>query len=166
MATRLAKLPRPLLLHLTISLAAPPRARSARARGTRRRATRTACGGPGARAQRGTRTVGDTCSCRRPPRRRTPSVAPPNTAATAAGKPERRRDSGSAGAASSFRSSSDGVLLNFYMPRSLTRSFTVGEGPVVWSSCSTASYYPHIESQSFFLKTTKQAQWKPYSPNY
>jgi hypothetical protein len=72
--------------------------------------------------------------------------------AAAAGKPERRRDSGSATAASSFRSSSDDVLLNFYMPRSLTRSFTVGEGPVVWSSCSTASYYPHIESQSFFLK--------------
>ena len=46
----------------------------------------------------------------------------------AAGKPERRasarrRDSGSVGGGS-FRSSSDGVLLNFYMPRSLTRSFT------------------------------------------
>ncbi|KAJ1299006.1 hypothetical protein BS78_01G498100 [Paspalum vaginatum] len=36
----------------------------------------------------------------------------------------RRRDSGSVGGGSSFRSSSDGVLLNFYMPRSLTRSFT------------------------------------------
>lgn len=46
----------------------------------------------------------------------------------AAGKPERRasarrRDGGSVGGGS-FRSSSDGVLLNFYMPRSLTRSFT------------------------------------------
>lgn len=45
-----------------------------------------------------------------------------------AGRPERkassrRRDSGSIGGGS-FRSSSDGVLLNFYMPRSLTRSFT------------------------------------------
>jgi hypothetical protein len=45
----------------------------------------------------------------------------------AAGKPERRgssrrRESGSNGG--SFRSSSDGVLLNFYLPRSLTRSFT------------------------------------------
>ena len=33
----------------------------------------------------------------------------------------RRRDSGGS---FRFRSSSDGVLLNFYMPRSLTRSFT------------------------------------------
>jgi hypothetical protein len=46
----------------------------------------------------------------------------------AAGKPERRasarrRDSESVGGGS-FRRSSDGVLLNFYMPRSLTRSFT------------------------------------------
>ncbi|KAF0911089.1 hypothetical protein E2562_005471 [Oryza meyeriana var. granulata] len=45
--------------------------------------------------------------------------------AAMAGRPERR---GSArrwdGSGSSFRSSSDGVLLNFYMPRSLTRSFT------------------------------------------
>ncbi|EAY88349.1 hypothetical protein OsI_09807 [Oryza sativa Indica Group] len=47
-------------------------------------------------------------------------------AAAAAGRPERRgsaRRWDSAGG-SSFRSSSDGVLLNFYMPRSFTRSFT------------------------------------------
>jgi hypothetical protein len=49
----------------------------------------------------------------------------PPVAAT--GKPERRgssrrRESGNN--RSSFRSSSDSVLLNFYMPRSLTRSFT------------------------------------------
>ncbi|KAL6847528.1 hypothetical protein ACP4OV_022554 [Aristida adscensionis] len=50
-------------------------------------------------------------------------------AAAAAPPPERperrpssrRRDSGGG---SGYRSSSDGVLLNFYMPRSLTRSFT------------------------------------------
>jgi len=64
-----------------------------------------------------------------------------------AGRPERRRrtDSGSAGG-SSFRSSSDGVLLNFYTPRSLTRSFTAprpsrtpsfagGRTPSVASEC-------------------------------
>jgi hypothetical protein len=55
-----------------------------------------------------------------------------------AGKPERRllarrRDSGSAGAGSSFRSCSDDVLINFYMPRALTRSFTAWEGPAVGS---------------------------------
>jgi hypothetical protein len=48
---------------------------------------------------------------------------------------------------SSFRSSSDGVLLNFYMPRSLTRSFTAprpsrtpsisgGRTPSVASECN------------------------------
>lgn len=68
-----------------------------------------------------------------------------------AGRPERRasarrRDSGSVGGGSSFRSSSDGVLLNFYMPRSLTRSFTAprpsrtpsisgGRTPSVASEC-------------------------------
>uniref|UniRef100_A0ACD5WG84 Uncharacterized protein n=1 Tax=Avena sativa TaxID=4498 RepID=A0ACD5WG84_AVESA len=40
------------------------------------------------------------------------------------GSSRRRGDSGSGGVRSSFRSSSDGVLLNFYMPRSFTRSFT------------------------------------------
>jgi len=40
------------------------------------------------------------------------------------GPSRRRGDSGSGGVRSSFRSSSDGVLLNFYMPRSFTRSFT------------------------------------------
>ncbi|XP_062216983.1 uncharacterized protein LOC133917047 [Phragmites australis] len=62
---------------------------------------------------------------------------------TPAGRPERRgsarrRDSGSG---SSFRSSSDGVLLNFYMPRSLTRSFTAprpSRTPLV-SGCRTPS---------------------------
>ncbi|KAM3261880.1 hypothetical protein ACQJBY_052528 [Aegilops geniculata] len=36
----------------------------------------------------------------------------------------RRRGDGGSGSGSSLRSSSDGVLLNFYMPRSFTRSFT------------------------------------------
>lgn len=42
------------------------------------------------------------------------------------GSARRRGDSGSGSGSgrSSFRSSSDGVLLNFYMPRSFTRSFT------------------------------------------
>lgn len=57
-----------------------------------------------------------------------PGAAQQQAPAPAAGRPERRasarrRDSGSVGGGS-FRSSSDGVLLNFYMPRSLTRSFT------------------------------------------
>ena len=68
-----------------------------------------------------------------------------------AGRPDRRAsarrrtDSGGV-AGSSFRSSSDGVLLNFYMPRSLTRSFTAprpsrtpsfagGRTPSVASEC-------------------------------
>lgn len=42
----------------------------------------------------------------------------------AAGRPERRGSARRWDSGSSFRSSSDGVLLNFYMPRSLTRSFT------------------------------------------
>ncbi|GJN09245.1 hypothetical protein PR202_ga27233 [Eleusine coracana subsp. coracana] len=46
----------------------------------------------------------------------------PQTAA--AGRPERRGSARRRDGGSSFRSSSDGVLLNFYMPRSLTRSFT------------------------------------------
>ncbi|XP_062209704.1 uncharacterized protein LOC133911472 [Phragmites australis] len=59
----------------------------------------------------------------------------------AAGRPERRRSARrrDSGSASSFRSSSDGVLLNFYMPRSLTRSFTAprpGRTPSVSSECS------------------------------
>lgn len=36
----------------------------------------------------------------------------------------RRRGDGGSGSGSSLRCSSDGVLLNFYMPRSFTRSFT------------------------------------------
>jgi len=69
-----------------------------------------------------------------------------------AGRPDRRAsarrrtDSGGV-AGSSFRSSSDGVLLNFYMPRSLTRSFTAprpsrtpsfsgGRTPSVASECN------------------------------
>jgi hypothetical protein len=92
-----------------------------------------------------------------------PAPAPPSeeragSSGRPAGRPERlpsarRRDSGSAGAGagagagSSFRSSSDGVLLNFYMPRSLTRSFTAprpgrtpsisgGRTPSVASECN------------------------------
>ncbi|KAG2543860.1 uncharacterized protein LOC120690273 [Panicum virgatum] len=75
----------------------------------------------------------------------------PAAARSASGRPERRAsarrrtDSGSTGG-SSFRSSSDGVLLNFYTPRSLTRSFTAprpsrtpsfagGRTPSVASEC-------------------------------
>ncbi|XP_047083136.1 uncharacterized protein LOC124694163 [Lolium rigidum] len=51
------------------------------------------------------------------------------------GSSRRRSESGSGSARSSFRSSSDSVLLNFYMPRSITRSFTApragGRGPSV-----------------------------------
>ncbi|RCV46776.1 hypothetical protein SETIT_9G558500v2 [Setaria italica] len=79
-----------------------------------------------------------------------------------AGKPERRasarrRDSGSVGGGSSFRSSSDGVLLNFYMPRSLTRSFTAprpsrtpsisgGRTPSVASECNKRERDPDAET--------------------
>ncbi|CAN6302487.1 unnamed protein product [Urochloa humidicola] len=79
----------------------------------------------------------------------------------AAGRPERRasarrRESGSAGG-SSFRSSSDGVLLNFYMPRSLTRSFTAprpsrtpsisgGRTPSVASECNKRERDPDAET--------------------
>ncbi|CAL4928779.1 unnamed protein product [Urochloa decumbens] len=79
-----------------------------------------------------------------------------------AGRPERRasarrRDSGSAGGGSSFRSSSDGVLLNFYMPRSLTRSFTAprpsrtpsisgGRTPSVASECNKRERDPDAET--------------------
>ncbi|CAN6290841.1 unnamed protein product [Urochloa humidicola] len=78
-----------------------------------------------------------------------------------AGRPERRasarrRDSGSA-AGSSFRSSSDGVLLNFYMPRSLTRSFTAprpsrtpsisaARTPSVASECNKRERDPDAET--------------------
>ncbi|KAL5219058.1 hypothetical protein ABZP36_019742 [Zizania latifolia] len=41
-----------------------------------------------------------------------------------AGRPERRGSARRWDSGGSFRSSSDGVLLNFYMPRSLTRSST------------------------------------------
>ncbi|CAN6285873.1 unnamed protein product [Urochloa humidicola] len=80
----------------------------------------------------------------------------------AAGRPERRasarrRESGSAGGGSSFRSSSDGVLLNFYMPRSLTRSFTAprpsrtpsisgGRTPSVASECNKRERDPDAET--------------------
>lgn len=63
--------------------------------------------------------------------------------AAAAGRHERRasaRQRGSGG--SSFRSSSDGVLLNFYMPRSLTRSFTAprpARTPSFASGCRSPS---------------------------
>ncbi|XP_066384259.1 uncharacterized protein [Miscanthus floridulus] len=79
----------------------------------------------------------------------------------AAGKPERRasarrRDSGSVGGGS-FRSSSDGVLLNFYMPRSLTRSFTAPRhtrtpsasgcrSPSVASDCNKRERDPDAET--------------------
>ncbi|PAN51847.1 hypothetical protein PAHAL_9G624300 [Panicum hallii] len=79
-----------------------------------------------------------------------------------AGRPERRAsarrrtDSGSVGG-SSFRSSSDGVLLNFYMPRSLTRSFTAprpsrtpsisgGRTPSVASECNKRERDPDAET--------------------
>ncbi|KAL6649127.1 hypothetical protein ACP70R_013351 [Stipagrostis hirtigluma subsp. patula] len=66
----------------------------------------------------------------------------------------RRRDSGSG---SSFRSSSDGVLLNFYMPRSLTRSFTAprpsrtpsvsgGRAASVSSDCNKRERDPDAET--------------------
>uniref|UniRef100_A0A0D9VNY6 Uncharacterized protein n=1 Tax=Leersia perrieri TaxID=77586 RepID=A0A0D9VNY6_9ORYZ len=65
----------------------------------------------------------------------------------AAGRPERRgsaRRWDSGGGGGSFRSSSDGVLLNFYMPRSFTRSFTAprsgpGRPPSVSGGRSAAS---------------------------
>lgn len=79
----------------------------------------------------------------------------------AAGKPERRasarrRDGGSVGGGS-FRSSSDGVLLNFYMPRSLTRSFTAPRhtrtpsasgcrSPSVTSDCNKRERDPDAET--------------------
>jgi hypothetical protein len=52
----------------------------------------------------------------------------------------RRRDSGG-----SFRSSSDGVLLNFYMPRSLTRSFTAPR-PARTPSSASGCRSPSIAS--------------------
>ena len=47
---------------------------------------------------------------------------PPAAKTERRGSSRRRGDSGSG--RSSFRSSSDGVLLNFYMPRAISRSFT------------------------------------------
>jgi hypothetical protein len=49
---------------------------------------------------------------------------PAPATASKRGSSRRRSDGGSGSGRSSFRSSSDGVLLNFYMPRSFTRSFT------------------------------------------
>ena len=85
-----------------------------------------------------------------------------------AGRPERRAsarrrtDSGGV-AGSSFRSSSDGVLLNFYMPRSLTRSFTAprpsrtpsfsgGRTPSVASEC----YKRYVIDRSFHPQTFRE----------
>jgi hypothetical protein len=55
------------------------------------------------------------------------------------GSARRRGDSGSGSGRSSFRSSSDGVLLNFYMPRSFTRSFTAPRPGHHAASASTAT---------------------------
>ncbi|KAL5209809.1 hypothetical protein ABZP36_005432 [Zizania latifolia] len=48
----------------------------------------------------------------------------PSGRQAAAGRPEKRGSARRWDSGGSFRSSSDGVLLNFYMPRSLTRSST------------------------------------------
>ncbi|PUZ43082.1 hypothetical protein GQ55_9G633500 [Panicum hallii var. hallii] len=94
--------------------------------------------------------------------REQPDPAAQSASGRPAGRPERRAsarrrtDSGSVGG-SSFRSSSDGVLLNFYMPRSLTRSFTAprpsrtpsisgGRTPSVASECNKRERDPDAET--------------------
>ncbi|RLN19377.1 uncharacterized protein C2845_PM02G39090 [Panicum miliaceum] len=94
--------------------------------------------------------------------REQPDPAARSASGRPAGRPERRAsarrrtDSGSVGG-TSFRSSSDGVLLNFYMPRSLTRSFTGprpsrtpsisgGRTPSVASECNKRERDPDAET--------------------
>ncbi|RLN42925.1 uncharacterized protein C2845_PM01G00480 [Panicum miliaceum] len=94
--------------------------------------------------------------------REQPDPAARSASGRPAGRPERRAsarrrtDSGSVGGGS-FRSSSDGVLLNFYMPRSLTRSFTAprpsrtpsisgGRTPSVASECNKRERDPDAET--------------------